>query len=219
MAKKTSRQKIEKRINKSLKCLEEGDPEDAIYNIAPVIDVVAKKRHQDKKKVGDRIKAFIFDEQQLIYFLSSQGRLQVPEGVRIVLLADKNDLKPAGGHGGELADFIYHNIRCAQSHDAEIDYEHIDFGRNFGVGRQKFEGDGGDLKPGKFIISNATVLALILAVICSTENKRIKLPGDLSLYNKVTLDKTKLVGNKAYLMQKLKELFDKPTNKTLNADG
>jgi len=43
MTQKISRQAIAKRINKSLKCLEEGDPEDAIYNIASVIDVVAKE--------------------------------------------------------------------------------------------------------------------------------------------------------------------------------
>ena len=209
MAKKISRQAIEKRINKSLKCLEEGDPEDAIYNIAPVIDVVAKERHKDKKRVGDRIKAFIFDEQQLIYYLSSQGRFLVPDGLRIVLVEDEEVTKPAGGHGGELSDFIYHNIRCAQSHDAEIDYEHIDFGRNFGIARAKYEGDGGDLKPGQFIVSDATVLALILSVICAPENRRIKLPRDLSLYNQVKLDKTKLVGNKSYLMDKLNELFKK----------
>ena len=209
MAKKTSRQAIEKRIRKSLQCLEEGDIEDAIFNIAPIIDVVAKERHKDKKRVGDRIKAFVFDEQQLIYFLSTQGNIVLPDGVRIVLVDDKDIEKPVGNHGSELADFIYHNIRCAQAHDAEIDYELIDFGRNFGIGRQKFNGDGGELKPGVFIISNATVLALILSVICAQENRRIKLDGDITLYGKVPLDKNKLVGNKEYLMEKLHELFQK----------
>ena len=211
MAKKTSRQAIEKRIRKSLQCLEEGDAEDAIYNIAPIIDVVAKERHKDKKRVGDRIKAFVFDEQQLIYYLSTQGNILVPDGVRIVLVEDKEVDKPVGNHGGELADFIYHNIRCAQAHDAEIDHDLIDFGRNFGIGRQKFDGDGGKLEPGVFIISNATVLALILSVICAPENKRIKLAGDITLFNKVILDKTKLVGNKEYLMGKLREPF-KPSS-------
>ena len=207
MAKKTSRQAIEKRIRKSIRCLEEGDPEDAIYNIAPAIDVVAKERYKDKKRVGDRIKAFVFDEQQLLYYLSTQGRILLPDGVRVIMVEDKEVDKPAGNHGGELSDFIYYNIRCSQSHDAEIDYDLIDVGLNFGIGREKFQGDGGELEPGVFIISNATILALILSIICSPENKRIKLDGDLNLYNKVRLSKTELVGNKKYLMGKLNELF------------
>jgi len=207
MAKKTSRQAIEKRIRKAIRCLEEGDPEDAIYNIAPAIDVVAKERHKDKKRVGDRIKAFVSDEQQLLYYLSTQGRILLPDGVRLVMVEDKAADKPVGNHGGELADFIYHNIRCSQSHDAEIDYDLIDVGRDFGIGRERFEGDGGELEPGVFIISNATILALILSVICSPENKRIKLDGDLNLYSKLKLNKTELVGNKKYLLGKLNELF------------
>jgi len=180
--------------------------EDALFNIAPVIDVVAKERHNDKKRVGDRIKAFIFDEQHLIYYLSTQGKTSLKDEVHIIL-ADKDVGKPVGEHGGELADFIYYNIRCAQAHDAEIDYDLIDFGRNFGIGRQKFEGDGGELAPGVFIISNATILALILSVICAPENRRIKLHDDITLYDKVQLDKNEIVGNKKYLMTKLHQLF------------
>ena len=182
MAKKTSQQAIEKRIRKALQYMEEGDMEDALFNIAPVIDVVAKERHKDKKQVGDRIKAFIFDEQHLIYYLSTQGKTSLPDRVRIILV-DKDVGKPVGNYGGELADFIYHNIRCAQAHDAEIDYDLIDFGRNFGIGRQKFEGDGGELAPGVFIISNATIWALILSVICAPENRRINLLSNITLYN------------------------------------
>jgi len=205
--KNTSNNAIEKRILKALRCLEERDAEDAVYNISPVIDVVAKKRHKSKKQVGDRVKAFIQDEQHLIYYISTQGKTSLPEGIRIVLVDPEANNKPVGKRGGELADFIYHNIRCAQAHDAEIDYEYIDFGRNFGIGRQKFTGDGGDLLPGVFIVSNATILALILAVICAPELRDIELPDDITLYNKVVLDKMELVGNKNYLMGKLEELF------------
>jgi len=207
MAKKTSRQAIEKRIRRAIQCLAENDPEDAIYNIAPAIDVVAKERRPRINRVGDRIKEFIFDEQQLLYFLSTQGKIKLPDGVRIIMVDDHDVEKPAGGSGGELADFIYHNIRCAQSHDAEIDYHLIDIGRNFGICREWFKGDGGELEPGRFIVSNATIMGLILSVICAPENRRIKLDGDISLYNKVKLDKSKLVGNKDYLMEKLNELF------------
>lgn len=208
MANKTSRQAIEKRIRKSLQSLSEGDASEAVYNIAPMIDVVAKLRYPTERQVGERVKSFIFDEQSLIYYFSTQGKLKVPDGVRIVLVKDENAVEPVGGKGGELSDFIYHNIRCAQSHDAEIDYSLIDFGRQFGIGRQKFESDGGELEPGKFIISNATVLSLILAVICASEVKRIKLDCDITLYGKLVLEKTKLVGNKQYLMSRLKELFN-----------
>jgi len=208
MEKKTSRQAIQKRISKALQCMEEGDPGEAIFNIAPAIDVIAKERHKDKNKVGDRIKAFIFDEQHLIYYLSTQGKLSLSDGSRIVLV-DSNTDKPIGGGGqGELADFIYYNIRCAQTHDADIDYDLIDFGRDFGICRQKFEGDGGELAPRVFIISKATVLALILSVICAPENCGIKLPDNISLFNKIQLDMNELVGNKEYLMTKLHQAFE-----------
>ncbi|MCJ7539917.1 MAG: hypothetical protein MUO88_09680 [Desulfobacterales bacterium] len=153
----------------------------------------------------------------MIYYLSTQGKISLPEGVRIVLVDPKANNKPVGKRGGELADFIYHNIRCAQAHDAEIDYEHIDFGRHFGIGRQKFTGDGGDLTPGVFIISNATILALILAVICAPELGDIKLPDDIVLYNKVVLDKKELVGNKNYLMGKQRNCLRK-ANKSIERD-
>ncbi|MCJ7539916.1 MAG: hypothetical protein MUO88_09675 [Desulfobacterales bacterium] len=57
----TSKNAIEKRVLKALRCLEDRDAEDAVYNISPVIDVVAKKRHKSKKQVVERIKAFIHD--------------------------------------------------------------------------------------------------------------------------------------------------------------
>ena len=145
MARKTSRQAIEKRIRKSLRYLGEGDAEDAIYNIAPIIDVIAKDRYPGIKSVGERVKKYIFDEQTLIYYLSTQGKITLPDGVRIVMVDHHNTEKPVGGNGGELSDFIYHNIRCAQSHDGEIDYEFVDIGRQFGIGRQTFEGDGAPL--------------------------------------------------------------------------
>lgn len=208
MARKTSRQAIEKRILKSLQCFAEGDMGDALFNIAPVIDVVAKQRHKDKPRVGDRIKAFIFDEQHLIYYLSTQGKIPLKNGARIVYIADPGTNKPLGDHGGELSDFIYYNIRCAQSHDAEIDHDTIDLGRNFGIGKFALDGDGGDIKPGAFIISNATILALILSVICAHENRRIKLSGKISLFNKVSIEINKIVGNKTYLLTQLSELFD-----------
>ena len=80
MARKTSRQAIEKRIGKALQCLTEGDIEDAMYHIAPIIDVVAKERYPEKNKVGDRVKAFLFDEQSLIYYLSMQGAISKRTG-------------------------------------------------------------------------------------------------------------------------------------------
>jgi len=202
----TRDEKIQKRIFKALQCIEAGDAEEAAFNIAPAIDVTAKERHKDKTQVGDRIKAYIYDEEQLIYFFSTQGKLSVGDEDRVRIVDYKTD-KLIGGHGGELADFIYYNIRCAQTHDAEID-KNIDFGRDFGIGRFNFKEDGDAPAPGMFIISKATVYALILSVICAPENSRIELPGNITLCNKVQLDRNKLVGNKDYLMTKLHQLFE-----------
>lgn len=210
MSKQESRPALERFIRRAFDCLAKRDIEDALYQIAPAIDVTAKKRHKELRRVGERIKAYIFDERHLLYYFSTQGRVSLPNGVRIVMV-DRNNDKPVGNHPehrGELADFIYHNIRCAQSHDAEVDYSIIDLGREFGIGRQTFHGDGGSLEPGLFVISTATVMALILSVICAPENRRIRLDGDIVLYDKVILERDRLVGNKPYLMSKLSQLFN-----------
>lgn len=211
---KTSRQSsLEKLINLSLESVLAGDMEKAIYDIAPVIDVIAKERYAEKKYVGERIKSFILDEQDIIYYLSTQGRIKLPKGVHIVMVDDQNvdqkppNIKDCKRHAAELADYIYHNIRCAQSHDAEIDYDIIDIGRNFGIGRERFDGDGGNLEPGKFIISNATIISIILAVIAAPEVKQLKLEGRFKLYDKVLIDKATLVGNRLYLEDRIQEIF------------
>jgi hypothetical protein len=199
---------IERCVSKALQSFQHGDMHDAIYQIAPAIDVTAKRRYPTKL-VGERIKSFIRDEQSLIYFLSTQGRLRVAAGVKVILV-DRNTNRPVGDsreHGGELADFIYHNIRCAQSHDGEINHEYIDFGRVFGIGRQTFENDGGPLKPGTFVVSQATILALILSVVCAPENAALDLPGDIQLFGRALLKKELLVGSKDYLMELLEHLF------------
>lgn len=213
MAKKTSRQAIEKRINKAFESMLTGDMEEALFNIAPVIDIVAKERFKQIKLVGDRIKAYISEEQDLIYYLSYRGKFKILKGVQIAIVDHQNIEKPPPNirhiktHSAQLADYIYHNIRCAQSHDAEIDYDIIDLGRNYGIGREGFEGDGGELAPGKFIVSNATILAIVLVVVASPEIKRIKLQGHFTLNNTIMIDKQKLVGNREYLEKKLQSLF------------
>ena len=203
---------IERCVKVALQRFEAGDMQDAIYQISPAVDVTAKRRSPNTK-VGTRIKSFIRDEQALIYYLSSQGKVDLPENVKIIMV-DEETNRPVGNskdHAGELADFIYHNIRCAQSHDAEIDSEYIDFGRNFGIGRLTFTGDGGPLCNGMFVVSRATVLALILSVICAPENLGLQLPGDIVLYGICILKEDKLVGDKEYLMRQLKVCFGGPT--------
>lgn len=206
MPKSLSRKGISKRIRRALEFMAQDDPEDAIFNISPAVDATAAVRYPNKR-VGERIKQYIFDEQRLIYYFSMQGKYLLPDGVRIIIVDRENADQPVGSHGGELSAFIYYCIRNPQTHEAEIDYEFIDFGRNFGIGREKFVNDGGDLLPGKFIVSKATIMALILSVVCAPENKGIKLEGDISLFGRVRLSHVELIGNKAYLMEKLLELF------------
>lgn len=212
MNKRSSRPAIEKRVRKAIQYLVEGDAEEALYAISPAIDVLAKQRFPTVKPVGERIKKLLGDEQWLIYYLSSQGKINLPEDASVVLI-DWGSGTPIGNpksHGGELADFVYHNIRCAQSHDAEIDYENIDIGREFGIARLVFENDGPPLDvddKGKFVISKATILALILCIVCAPENKRLQLDSDFPMFNNVVLDKDELPGNKQYLLEYLEELF------------
>ena len=206
MSKTLSRKGVSKRINRAIEFLGKDDAEDAVFHISPAIDATATSRYPDKK-VGERIKQFILDEQPLIYYLSMQGKYLLPDGVRVVMVDNENADKPVGGHGGELSDFIYYCIRNPQVHEAEIDDEFIDFGRNFGIGRERFTGDGSELPPGKYIVSKATILGLILSVICASENRRINLEGDLTVLGRLTLPKSKLIGNKEYLMSRLNELF------------
>ena len=200
--------RIERCVKVALQRFEAGDMHDAIYQISPAVDVTAKSRYSNSE-VGVRIKSFISDEQVLIYYLSSQGKVDLPEDVKIIMVDEKTN-RPIGNskyHAGELADFIYHNVRCAQTHDAEIDSKYIDFGRNFGIGRLTFAGDGGPLRDGMFVVSRATVLGIILSVICAPENLGLELPGDIVLSGTCILERGKLVGDKEYLMGRLKVFF------------
>lgn len=59
MGKRDNRPAVERRIGKALRYWEEGNMEDALFEVAPTIDVVAKKRYPEIKRVGERVKAFI----------------------------------------------------------------------------------------------------------------------------------------------------------------
>lgn len=213
MTRKTSRKNIEKRLKRTVECLAHNDLEEALYSVSPVIDVVAKERYPDKKEVGKRIKAYVFDVQHILYLISTQGKLRIPRGVHIAMVDDQHvdqpppNVKDIKTHAGELADYIYHNIRCAQTHDAEVHSEIIDLGRNFGIGRERFTGDGGDLAPGKFIISNATILGLFLVTVASPELRRVRLEGTIKLWDRYPVDLEKLPGDGGYLDELLDRIF------------
>lgn len=213
MTRKTSRKNIEKRMRRTIECLARDDLEEALYSVSPVIDVIAKERYPDTKRVGERIKAYIFDVQHTLYLVSTQGRLRIPLGVHIAIVDDQHadqpppNVKDFKTHAGELADYIYHNIRCAQTHDAEVHSEIIDLGRNFGIGRERFSGDGGDLAPGKFIISNATILGLFLVTLASPELRRVRIVGTLKLWDRHPIDLAQLIGNEEYLDDFLGRIF------------
>ena len=156
---------ISKHVRKALEAFCKSDLEESLYQIAPAIDATAKKRYPSAT-ASQRVKKFLADEQEMIFGFSTQNRVKVDQGAKIL-----------HGQDGELQQIIYKYIRCAQSHEAEYDSNKILLEGEFGVGRFRLEGLSPQIPADKYLISKATVLALIFSVICASENQNIDISG------------------------------------------
>jgi hypothetical protein len=187
---------IKNRVVRALNAFYADDLEEALFQIAPAIDATAQKRYPGKKP-GVRVRTFLKDEQDLIYGFSTQNRVSAPKGATFVY-----------GNDGEFQSIVYKFVRCAQSHDAALDTSKVTLGGDFGIGRIMIQGASLTPQPGTILISRATILALIFAVVCAIENGRLDL-SDLAIpfFSEPNMQLAPFVGKRAKFIQKFHELF------------
>ena len=187
---------IRNRILRAMDAFYIDDLEEALFQIAPAIDATAKKRYS-RKKPGDRVRSFLKDEQDILYGLSTQNRVNVEQSASVIY-----------GEDGEFQSILYKFVRCAQAHDAELDTAKITLGGDFGIGRILIKGASLNPSPGIVLVSRATVLALIFAVLCAAENSQLDL-SDITIpfLSEPSLELTPLVGNKAGFIEKYRTIF------------
>ena len=148
-------------VNRALVCIEQNDLVGALYNIAPPIDVAAKKYCKPKEKNKVRIESYLERyEKELIRF-STIGFLTVTETGKVIF-----------GRERTLAKLVYGFIRCAQSHDSVIYDSKVYLGCEFGVSAFLVGKIPPDFKPGQHVISRAFCLGLIAIVVLDPTNKR-----------------------------------------------
>ena len=157
--------RIRKLVDRALQCFFEGELEDALMQLAPALEATAKNRYPSEKP-SPRTKRFLKDERDLIYGLSTQFRFCV-----------EGDGALIHGTDGELHRIIYKFIRCAQAHEAQIDFSKIVLGGDFGVARIRISGASLEVPPDKYLISSATVFSLIFLVVVAKENKQLPKTG------------------------------------------
>ena len=138
-----------------------GEPpqlEDALYQLASVIDSTSKKYFPNAGP-GERFKRYVEDVTPDIF------RIALPRGISLV--------KPAFGLTGKepqtFAQILW-DIRCSSYHDPEEVEALIHWGSDTQIGSHK----------GKFVINKKLLIALFLVLISDRKNKDFI---DLELFN------------------------------------
>lgn len=163
---------IQNQIKKAFDSLNKNEYSNALNAISICIKLVANKRYNNKSQ-DTGVKDFLKDEQDLLFGFSTQNLFKVGSATTVKLYDDL-----------ELHDIIYNEIIIHHSKKIKIDNKKIILGSNFGIGRTIIGNEVIDLKPNTFLISNATILALIFSVICAKENADLDFRGQqVSLFN------------------------------------
>lgn len=105
--------------------------------------------------------------------------------------------------------WVYHNIRCADTHEAGLDYSKIELiEKDYGFSIFRYNSELNSFTAGgskKFVISKHSIIALILIIQLEEKNKSLKFDTTYSI-NQKTFSVADYLGNKNNL---LKFLFPK----------
>jgi hypothetical protein len=142
---------VSRRIGLSISAFQSNDFETALIHYFPALDKTAKKRRPREKGVGNRIKAFISDQEEII-----------------TAVATNNILKNINVNGVDFPTAIYKFGRCPIAHEGELD------------ARLQIN-DKGDFSIGHFWnLPSSYIVGLILGVIVAPENKGEHIESDLA---------------------------------------
>jgi len=165
---------IGNRVDEAYMKLLSGDLENALIQLSIAIDATAKKKFNNEKKVGKRVKTFVNEYEDLITHLSMVGQLRIfaTGGVSY-------------GNKGDLGEVLYKSIRCALLHEADISNQVV-----FKSGTMT------GMENGKFIVTEQLLWGLLLILVGEETNSSQKLKQDhRMIFNDQNLDLNNLWGN------------------------
>jgi hypothetical protein len=170
---------VSRRIQQCIGHLGEPDLEGALVNLYPAIDKTAKRR-RPKGKVGERIRAFLEEEEALISYVATNNILQ---GIRV--------------NGVSITDALYEFGRNPIAHEGELDP------------RLHFN-DHGRLQIGAELwnLPSGYIVGMALAVIVAPENAAERVDDDLQfLLFGEPFRVNALWGQKAMIHERLRKRF------------
>ncbi|MGM5670785.1 hypothetical protein [Enterobacter cloacae] len=142
---------IGRRIESALAAYVNKDFETSLLHLFPVLDKTARKR-RPKAKVGDRIRSFIADEEDLITYL-----------------AIGNIIKGVHSFGVRFPEAVYKYGRCSIEHEGELDPRlKIIYENRCSIGKE-------------WELPYTFIIAMIMSVILAEENKNDILIRDMYL--------------------------------------
>ncbi|MDD8058716.1 hypothetical protein [Shewanella metallivivens] len=144
---------ISRRIQSAIDALHRKNAEEALLNLIAALDKTAKLTYPKTKRVGDRIKAFIEANEEIIHAVSNN-----PLRGKIVF--------------GDMTfpEIVYKYIRCSIAHEGELDARLVLHNNQF----FKVGDDGVSLE-----LPVSYVIGLIVVVIVAPINKRQKVNQNL----------------------------------------
>lgn len=182
------------RLRNAVEFIEKNDIDNALLNIVTIIDKSAKAIYGGKK-VGQRFKRLLEDNQDILYSVMSGGKIKVPHFATIRYVEDNLNL-----NSHKLSDIIYEPLRNCLIHDAELP-KNIIFGNKIGF------------KNGYFQMPKLIVWGLVFILITLPCNFEYKWDNFVLFFNRKPINFDDCWGNKKNLLYKLNKAFPDKTQK------
>ena len=146
---------IADRVFESIKKYELGDLENALIQLCIAVDATSKREFPGTKKVGDRFRAFVRSNLDIVTFS---------------MFGDCVPMFKVGEHSMEA--FIYKVLRCGLLHEGELSerFKFVEIGELIAIGANKWR------------VPKTFLFGLTLAVVGARSNFRESLPVDFKVW-------------------------------------
>lgn len=182
------------RLQNAAEFIVKRDFDNSLLNIVTIIDKSAKDTYHIDG-VGKRFRKLLDDNQDLLYWVMTNGKAKPPIDSTILFSEDN-----FGSKTHTLSALIYKPLRNCLVHDAEIP-KNIMIGNKLG-----FEN-------GNFNMPVLLIWGLLFMLISLPCNLHLKWDCCIIYYNNRPIDLNDCWGNKQLLMEKLKGIFPAKTMK------
>lgn len=182
---------IQKRALKALRCIINGDLEDAFFNLSTAIDATSKRHYPGAGSQKQRYCDYLHTLQKDMFLIATSGVVVHLDGF----------CHPETKAMTRIADEIY-KVRCQSIHDPEEQLMSVSFVKNGGFGFDK---------EGRFMINAGMLIALTLLVLTDPANRVSLDKHELNRFGgiqhgTVRIDLSACIGGRARLMAVYKRL-------------